>query len=229
MLVMFGGKKMSGKDKNLLVPLFLCLISLIFVCQVKAEPSKLFVRDVEFNSDTINIGEEANIKMHIKNLSKNKTCCSVHIFCGGKKIKEEQITVEAQSSTPIYHSFDTSGMTKGSYSIETIIQSSDQEKIFDLGKINLVENSILSESSLNDSISIGCLESLVALLLIPTGIMSSIIVITQKKNKKSEIPEEEFVVEDVPKLLGGFLNMQQNQEPIDPEVQEAEGKNNYIC
>ena len=220
---------MYGKRNYLILPICVGLLLVILVYQVKAEPSKLFVRDVEFNSDSIQIGEEANLKMHVKNLSKNKTCCNVILFCGGKKIKEEEITVEAQSSTPIYYSFSTSGMTKGSYSIETIIQSSDQEKMFDLGEINLVEDSILSESVLTDSRTFYSLESLISLLLIPIGIMSSIVVFTQKKNKKPEIPEEEIHVEDFPKLLGGIFNMQQNQESINSEVKEPEGKNNYIC
>ena len=223
---------MNGKRKSLILPICVGLLSLILVCQVKAEPSKLFVRDVEFNSDSIKIGEEANIKLHVTNLSKNKTSCNITLFCGGKKLKQEEITVEGQSSTPVYHSFNTTGMAQGSYSIESIIQSSDQQKMFDLGELNLVEDSILSEPVLTNSITYDSPDSLVSLLLIPIGVISSIIIITQQKNKKPEkpeIPEEEFIIEDIPKLLGGIFNMQQNGETNNSEVKEPEEKNSYIC
>ena len=225
---------MNGKRKSLILPICVGLLSLILVSQVKAEPSKLFVRDVEFNSDSIIIGEEANIKLHVTNLSKNKTCCNITLFCGGKKLKQEEITVEGQSSTPVYHSFNTSGMAKGSYSIESIVQSSSQQKMFDLGELNLVDSilpepPVLSEPVLTDSITFESFDSLVALLLIPIGIISSIIIITQHKNKKPEIPEEDFNIEDVPKLLGGIFNMQQNGETNNSEVKELEENNNYIC
>ena len=220
---------MNGKRKSLILQICVGLLSLILVCQVKAEPSKLFVRDVEFNSDSIKIGQEANIKLNVKNLSKNKTTCNITLYCGGKKLKQEEITVEGQSSTPVYHSFTTIGMAQGSYSIESIIESSGQQKMFDLGELNLVEDSILPEPVLTDSITFESFDSLVAVLLIPIGIISSIIIITQHKNKKLEIPEEDFNIEDVPSLLGGVFNMQQNGETNNSEVKELEEKNNYIC
>ena len=225
---------MKGKRKTLILPICLGLLSLILVYQVKAQPSKLFVRNVEFNSDSIKIGEEANIKFHVTNLSKNKTNCNITLFCGGKKLNQKEITVEGQSSTPVYHSFNTTGMAKGSYSIESIIQSSDQQKMFDLGELNIIDSilpepSISAEPASTDAITIQSFDSLVSLLLIPIGIISSIIIITQHKNKKPEIPEDEFAIEDVPKLLGGIFNMQQNEETKNSTVKELEEKNNYIC
>ena len=220
---------MKQARKNLIPIICLALTFLILVGQVQAEPSKLFVRDVEFNSNLIKIGEEANIKMNIKNLSKNRECCNVTIFCGGKKLKQEEITIEPQSSVPLHHSFNTSGMSTGTYSIETIIESTGDQKMFDLGEFNLVEDLLSSEPVLTNLVTIGSLDSLVPLLLIPIGIISSIIIITQHKTKKSEVPEEELGIEEIPKLLGGIFNMQEQQVTNNEENENIQGKKGYIC
>ncbi len=215
---------MNNSRKNLTLPISVGLISVILICQVKAEPSKIFVRDVEFNSDWIKIGEEANIKMNIVNLSKKKQWCNVTFFWGGKKIKQEQVAVETQSSVPLHQSVNTSGMSAGTYSIETIIESLDQQKMFDLGEINLLEDSIMPNIPTVDSF-----DSPILLTLIPIGIAVSIAILIQKRRKKSDVPEDEFGPEVVPKLLGGVFNMQEKEESINSEVDNTESKKGYIC
>ena len=86
-------------------------------------------------------------------------------------------------------------------------------------------NSVITESNTNYSV-----EFLFSLLLIPMGVMSSIIVISQKKNNK-ESPEEEFGVEDFPKLLGGLLAPPQNEEENNSNLTKYDSKDcpSYIC
>ena len=86
-------------------------------------------------------------------------------------------------------------------------------------------NSVISGSNTNHSV-----EFLFSLLLIPMGVMSSIIIISQKKNNK-ENPEEEFGVEDFPKLLGGLLAPPQNEEENNSDFKKYDTKNcpSYIC
>ena len=181
--------------------------------------------DVELSSDWIKVGEEANIKINIKNLSENRQRCNVTVFCGGKKLKQEEITIEPQSSIPLHHSFDTSGMSAGTYSIETLIESSDEQKIYDLGGINL-----LADLRLPDSIVVDSFDSPIFLMLIPFGIIAIIILIfLNKEIKKLEVPEEECGLEVVPKLLGRIFNIPEKEEPINSEAENLEGKIAYIC
>jgi hypothetical protein len=235
---------MNHSGKNLILPICVGLISLILTCQVKAEPSKLFVRDVEFNSNSIEVGEEANIKMNIKNLFKERKCCNVTVFCGGKKLKKEEITLEPQTTVPLQHSFNTSGMPTGTYSIETIIESTEEQKLFDLGKINLTSDTTspeattpeattpeatTPEATLSRPMAVDSFNSPILITLIPIGAAVSIVILVQKKRKKPQVPEEEYGVEDFPKLLGGIFNMQEKEESINSEAEHAKGKEGYIC
>ena len=50
-----------------------------------------------------------------------------------------------------------------------------------------------------------------------------------KEIKKLVVPEGECGLEVVPKLLGKILNIHEEEEPIDPEAENLEGKITYIC
>ncbi len=117
------------------------LFSLILVCSVNAQYLKLFVCDIEFNSNEITIGEEANLRITVKSLSENRESCDVTIFCGGKILDQQEIFVEPLSSFVLQHNFNTSNMSAGSYSVEALIESQDQSEMFGLGKIELVYDS----------------------------------------------------------------------------------------
>ena len=199
-------------------------MSLVLLDTVYAEPSQLCVSDVEFSPDWVKVGEEANIKMNIRNLSEDRQRCNVTVFCGGKKLIQEEITIEPQSSVPLHHSFNTSGMSAGTYSIEALIESSDEERIYDLGGINLLADLILPGSIVVDSF-----DSPIFLVLIPFGIIAIIVLVFMNKvNKKLEVSEGEGGLEVVTKLLGGLFNKQDKEELIKPEVDNIKDKLSYI-
>ena len=216
---------MNGPRKTLILPVLIGLVSLVLLDTVYAEPSQLFVGDVEFSSDWVRVGEEVNIKMNITNLSEHRQRCNVAVFCGGNKLKQEEITIEPQSSVPLHYSFDTSGMSAGTYSIETLIESSDEQRIYYLGGINLLADLILTDSIVVDSF-----DAPIFLMLIPFGIIAIIILVfTSKEIKKLVVPEGECGLEVVPKLLSGIFNIHEKEEPINSEAENLEGKISYIC
>jgi hypothetical protein len=215
---------MKSVNRNLTAVVFLALVSLIFISSVNAESLKLFVNDIEFNSNLIKIGEEANLKINIKNLSKDKENCKVTIFCGGKELKQQEISVEPESSFSLQHEFNTSHMSTGTYSIETLIQSQDQDQIFGLGKIELVTDSVLP-----NSFSVDSFESPIFLILTPVATVLSVVFLMKKWKKQSEESDEELNIEAIPKLLGGVFSTQKNNESITSENDINQCKQDYIC
>ena len=216
---------MNGSRKTLILPILIGLMSLVLLETVYAEPSKLCVSDVEFSPDWVKVGEEANIKMNIRNLSEDRQRCNVTVFCGGKKLIQEEITIEPQSSVPLHHSFNTSGMSAGTYSIEALIESSDEERIYDLGGINLLTDLILPDSIVVDSF-----DSPIFLVLVPFGIIAIIVLVFMNKVSKTlEVSEEEGGLEVVTKLLGGLFNKQEKEAPINSEAENLKDKITYIC
>lgn len=215
---------MNGSRKTLILPILIGLVSLVLLDTVYAEPSQFFVSDVEFSSHWVKVGEEVNLKMNIRNLSEHRQNCNVAVFCGGNKLKQEEITIEPQSSVPLHQSFDTSGMSAGTYSIETLIESSDEQRICYLGGINLLDDLILPNSIVVDSF-----DSPIFLMLVPFGIIAIIILVFMNKEiKKLVVPEGEFGLEVLPKLLGGILSMHEKEEPINSEAEKLEGRTAYI-
>ena len=197
---------------------------MILVSSVSAEYLKLFVSEIEFNSNEINIGEEANLRITIKNLSENGESCNVTIFCGGKIINQQEIFIEPLSSIALQHNFNTSHMSAGIYSVETLIESQNQSQLFGLGKIELVYDSILPTS-----IHVDSFDSPVLMILTPIATVLSVVFLMRKWRKQSQVSEEELDVEQLPKLLGGIFSMQQNRESNIPETDDIQCKNGYIC
>jgi len=109
--------------RNLPMLFSVSLFSIILVSSVNAQYLKLFVSYIEFNSNEINIGEEANLRITIKNFSENRESCGVIIYCGGKILNQQQIFVEPLSSFVLQYNFNTSNMSSGTYSIEALIDS----------------------------------------------------------------------------------------------------------
>ncbi|MEJ2242753.1 MAG: hypothetical protein P8Y18_11535 [Candidatus Bathyarchaeota archaeon] len=218
---------MSVKRK-LSVLLSVSLFSIILLSSVNAQYLKLFVSDIEFNSNEIKIGEEANLRITIKNLSENRESCDVTIFCGGKIINQQQILVEPLSTFVLQHNFNTSHMSTVTYSIETLIESQDQSQMFGLGKIELVNDSILP------IVKVDSFDSPILMILTPLATVLSVVFLMRRWRKQSKESEEELDLEQIPKLLGGVFSMQQNslQPNEETEIHENDDiqcKNAYIC
>ena len=201
---------------------------MILVCSVNAQYLKLFVSDIEFNSNEIKIGEEANLRIAIKSLSENGESCDVTIFCGGKLLNQQEIFVEPLSSFVLQHNFNTSSMSAGSYSVEALVESQDQSQMFGLGKIELTNGSILP------TIQVDSFDSPIFMVLTPIATVISVIYLMRRWKKQSKESEEEYDVEQIPKLLGGVLSLQQNcmeqnQESNIHEPDDIQCKNGYIC
>ena len=108
--------------------------------------------------------------------------------------------------------------------------NAQSNNLINRGVEGTVEDSALTNSIITGSDTNHSVEFLFSLLLIPMGVMSSIIIISQKKNNK-ENPEEEFGVEDFPKLLGGLLAPSKNEEEQNSDFNKYDSKNcpSYIC
>jgi len=204
------------------------LFSLILVSCVNAQYLKLFVCDIEFNSNEITIGEEANLRVTVKSLSQIGESCIVTIFCGGKMLNQQEFFVEPLSSFVLQHNFNTSSMSAGSYSVEALIESQDQSQMFGLGKIELSNDSILP------TIHVDSFDSPVFMVLTPIATVISVVYLMRRWRKQSKEEEEAYDVEQIPKLLGGVLSLQQdcneqNQESSIHKSDDVQCKNAYIC
>jgi hypothetical protein len=123
-------------------------------------------------------------------------------------------------------------MSTGTYSIEALIESEDQHEMFGLGKIEIENNLILPTT-----IHVNSFDSPILLILTPIATVLSVLFLMRRWKKQSqETAEEEIDAEQIPKLLGGILSMQQNSEKIEqnqesniPETDNIECKNAYIC
>jgi hypothetical protein len=224
MILVVRGITLASIKRNLTVLLSVTLFSIIFISSVNAQYLKLFVSDIEFNSNEIKIREEANLRITIKNLSEKMERCDVTIFCGGKSINQQVISIEPLSYFVVQHNFNTSHMSSGIYSIEALIESQDQSQLFGLGKIELVNDSILPTSIHVDSFDSPFLQ-----ILTPIATVVSVIYLMRRWRKQSKDSEEEVDIEQIPKLLGGVFSMQQNHESNIPETNDTECKNGYIC
>ena len=132
------------------------------------------------------------------------------------------------SSFVLQHSFNTSSMSAGSYSVEALIESQDQSQMFGLGKIELTNGSILP------TIQVDSFDSPIFMVLTPIATVISVVYLMRRWRKQSKDEEEAYDVEQIPKLLGGVLSLQQNsteqnQESNIHKSDDVQCKNAYIC
>lgn len=219
---------LASTKRNLMLLCSVSLFSMILVSCVNAQYLKLFVCDIEFNSNEIKIGEEANLRITVKSLSENMESCDVTIFCGGKMLNQQEIYVEPLSSFVLQHNFNTSNMSTGSYSVEALVESQDQSQMFGLGKIELTNDSILP------TIHVDSFDSPIFMVLTPIATVISVVYLMRRWKKQSKEEEEAYDVEQIPKLLGGVLSLQQDcvekkQESNIHKSEDVQCSNGYIC
>jgi len=103
-------------------------------------------------------------------------------------------------------------MTEGTYSIEATVEASGQQKIFDLGSIQIV-----TESENFDAFNWGIL-----LAIIPVGVITSVFIIKHKRNRKPDMATEELDmsteeldIEKLPDMLNTILKLGEKIESKD--------------
>ena len=213
---------MNTLKRILIILNCLLFISIFFVSTVKAKPLTLIVQEVEINPDCTIIGEKVSIKMNFRNNERDSVFCCATFLIGGQIFETKEITINSQSSEPVFFVFNTSELTQGNHSVETVVESSGQEKIFDLGNLELTTE--LPSDPVSQNVSGFYWQFL--LVFIPIGAVVSFLVLKSKRGKKLSVDEEGCEIEKLPELLNNILMGGGKEEPVEPDNLKSD--NSYI-
>ena len=209
----------------------LLAVAFFFLKGARADVSGLLMQNTEINPAVAQIGEHVSIKLTMRNVQRNDTCCNVTLFCGDCIVDTKKINIPKQSSVPMCFGLNTSSMSAGVYSIEVLVEEpSGQQKIFYVGSIPIEEaGATTPEATEPEPNEAADLEPSGAayfnwqflLPIAPVGATATVLVLRKQRNKKQDqvAPEEQL-----PHMFNEILKF---EGEIESGISEENKR--YIC
>jgi len=176
---------LTGRVRGEIPVLLLSIMLLSPLVFASSNSHNLVVNGVKIDPNPAKPGQMVTVRFNIRNNEENSTVCKVAAYCGECILGSQEISIGSRSDTLVSFELNTSTLNTGVFEIETLVEdSSGQQEIFDLGKIQ-----IETESTNLDIFNWNLL-----LLAIPFGALALglILIKTRKKKPNRIIPDDQL-------------------------------------